>query len=779
MAEWVDDPDGADRVRGGPTYSGGTAPAFHRLPFYAPAGTEGTYSIVRRRSIHPRRGTVKGFPVQVPRRVSPARMRYAAQMLDGPSRPPAVPAGAVFCEETGEWEIGARDAEGRRHGPTRAYRRDGTLASEHGYLDGLLEGRFRRFHPDGTVAREGTFRGGKPHGRVVAAGSTSPSPELLQSCCVPRTAWRLETDFDEGVVRDVRWYDRAGVHILPSGNPHPLRPDQVPAEARYDEEQQRWILAAHDPAGRADGVWRRWSETGTLRERDEHRAGQAHGLSQRWDSAGTLVEESTWRDGRRDGLYRRVAVPPGRYQDPRVHEERGVFAQDEPVGRWSLHDRAGGVVRELDLGVPADEPGLTGSPALADVARAGEEWEQQARALEAAGRPGEALLAAARAAAVAGDVAFLRSRHARLAPALTGEAARDLAADAVKRAGGRRGPLVSALARGGDVPALLRALASVPGAAERVALALVDAALLMAPDRHECRTTRALILLQLGRPDDARADAAALPADWGESRAFIETYARIIFPEFAFWPATTDIRTQLTDVPPAPEQPLETLREQAQKYATRLRALRGAVAQKLGVTDGGPERPPPWLPPDLLALLPDGPAPLDAWEFEEIVIDDDGPHEEGSGGAEAAAAQPAVVTVDERLELGDPGTATIPALMRAARREWNALCWLCWSAGLDRVALPDAVRPPPAFGHAAAMSVERLWRCRDKLSTAGLRALTQHVPGFTWEGIEIDDLPPVLVEIARDEHLELRALFFWLCDAGVQSPWQDNLRAQD
>jgi len=118
----------------------------------------------------------------------------------------------------------------------------------------------------------------------------------------------------------------------------------------------------------------------------------------------------------------------------------------------------------------------------------------------------------------------------------------------------------------------------------------------------------------------------------------------------------------------------------------------------------------------------------------------------------------------------------LPGLLRAARAEWSALTWLCWSVGLDRVALPAALSPPPDFGKACGMSVERLWRCEDKVITGGLRALSQKVPGFSWEGIAVDELPPLLAEIATDDYRELRALFFWLCDAGVQSLWQDNLR---
>jgi hypothetical protein len=107
------------------------------------------------------------------------------------------------------------------------------------------------------------------------------------------------------------------------------------------------------------------------------------------------------------------------------------------------------------------------------------------------------------------------------------------------------------------------------------------------------------------------------------------------------------------------------------------------------------------------------------------------------------------------------------------------MCWLCWSAGLDRVARPEAIRPPADFGQAAGMSIERLWRSRDRLITGGLRAMTQGLPGFIWEGTDIDALSPVLVEFAAEEYLEMRAVFYWLCDEGVQSPWQDNLRVPD
>jgi hypothetical protein len=187
---------------------------------------------------------------------------------------------------------------------------------------------------------------------------------------------------------------------------------------------------------------------------------------------------------------------------------------------------------------------------------------------------------------------------------------------------------------------------------------------------------------------------------------------------------------------------------------------------------------PPWLPPDPSALLPDGPAPLEAWEFEEVIEDDedpDAPDEEARDAAPEPEAK--LVKADERLPL-DAATP-LPTLLRHARREWVGLAWMCWAVGLDRVALPDAIRAPAAFGQAAGLSIERLWRCRDRLITGSLRAMTQGVPGFQWQGIEIDLMPPLLAEIAAEEYREMRAVFYWLCDEGVQSPWQENVRTID
>jgi hypothetical protein len=687
-----------------------------------------------------------------------------------PPRPEAIPTDAAWSVQTDEWELVPRDPKGKPEGLARAWRADGTLSGEYEYRAGERHGTFKRFHPDGSIAREGLYVAGQQHGTMIAHGYDGPgmTPEPLQSCCVPPGAWQLQNDFEHGRLVEVRWYDRSGIHILRSGAPHPPRPESVPREASFDESSDRWVRAIPSSAGNPDGAWLRWARDGVLRERDECRGGKAHGLCQRFDAAGNLTEESEWCGGCRSGRYRRIGVPADVYVDARVHEERGAFDRDQAVGSWSLLDAAGTQLHTFELGAVLDDERLRGSPALADAAPSAttETWLGVARDMEGARRPAEAILATARAAAASAEGAPLRAILERLALPQKTTNALNTATGLVARAEGRLDLIANGVLLGGDAVSLLRALAASLTGRERVALDLVDAALLLAPDRDDCLVTRALLNIHIGRPDAARADAASLPARFAEQRAFLDGYVQIIFGAFPFAPARTEIRTRFPDVPKGPEQPLEKVREQIQKYATRLGLLRAAVLARLP-----PGAPPAWSPPDATNLLPVGPVELESWEFEEIV--EDGPDKAVSG----APTEPTLVTVDETLTIDS--AASLPALICSARRDWNGLCWLCWGAGLDRVALPDTIEAPADFGLAAGMSVEHFWRCRDQIITGGLRAMTQGVPSFHWEGFEIDQLPLVLAEIAAAELREMRAVFYWLCDAGIQSPWQDNVRTAD
>jgi hypothetical protein len=332
----------------------------------------------------------------------------------------------------------------------------------------------------------------------------------------------------------------------------------------------------------------------------------------------------------------------------------------------------------------------------------------------------------------------------------------------VKAAEGNITLLVNGLLRGADPALIFRSIASACPGTSRASLDFVDAAILLAPERDHNYVTRTLIDLSLGDPESARIDTDRLSDDYREQRDLLESYRRVLFPTFDFWPARARFDSLLTDLPEEPCQSLSKIRDAIQKCATRLQVVRRLIGEQV-------RGAPAWQLPDLSMLLPRGPAHLER-RVIEIAFDDEEPVANGNHG-EADTIE--TVQVDETLDLAGLDVA---ALMRRARADWNALTWLCWAAGLDHVGLPDRVAPPPNFAEAVGMAIERHWRSRDKLTTSGLRALTKGVRGFEWEGMQIDSMPAFLAEIVAQEYTDLRAVFFFLCDDRQESPWQDNLR---
>jgi len=94
--------------------------------------------------------------------------------------------------------------------------------------------------------------------------------------------------------------------------------------------------------------------------------------------------------------------------------------------------------------------------------------------------------------------------------------------------------------------------------------------------------------------------------------------------------------------------------------------------------------------------------------------------------------------------------------------------------------MPPVVRRAATTAPGAALvdgaRTFRFWRCRDRVHTQGMGAQTQGVPGFEWNGVDIDELPGSLTNMAMFEYQEMQALMYWLTDAEVLLPWQDNLR---
>jgi antitoxin component YwqK of YwqJK toxin-antitoxin module len=680
-----------------------------------------------------------------------------------PERPASVPARAVFVETTGEWIVGPFDEKGSCLGEHRSYRADGSIAVACRYEHGVLDGPYRRFHPNGELARECSYKEGKLEGEVQAFGSRGPTTESLRSCCVPPGAFRLEARYENGSRVFERFFDEEGRRLLPDGAPFPEKPSHLPDEAELDEWARRWytVVQSSDEERRS---LRFWSSDGVLCEERQTWAGKLHGVVRTYDVKGALAEEAHYENDVRRGPYRRVKPAPGVYADRRIREERGSFGGELAVGVWEYFDESGEVVRTADLGVA--ELDAATSPAFHPKSASPERWRQIACDLTAAHRTGEALLALARASASSSDGDGLRRAMDELRPPLNEREATAVALRAIEKADGKLDLLLNALVRGGEPAAMLRIIGASCPKATRASLDFVNAAILLAPAWDQCKVTRALVRLSLGDPEGARLDGEALGDAYAEQRKFLHDYRRILFPKFDFWPAHARFDSLVADLPEEPCQPLQRIRATIQKCATRLTLMRGAIVELLGSE-------PSWHMPDVSALLPNGPVPLERRMFQVVLDDEDPPQVALAAGSAEATESVEQVLLDETLALSGREVAS---LMRLVRADWTSLTWLCWSAGLDRVGLPDRLAPPPNFSQAIGMAIERQWRALDKLTSGGLIALTKGVRPFEWEGLDIDFVPPALAEIIAHEYTDLRAVFFFLCDDRQESPWQDNLR---
>ncbi|WP_338867337.1 thioredoxin [Myxococcus stipitatus] len=638
--------------------------------------------------------------------------------------PPGVHPDAEWDEGDSEWVHGTTDAKGRKQGPFKYWRADGTLCNECVYENGKPHGPFKRFHESGEVSQDGEFVKGDIHGPRAWYASEKYTTERMHENGVSLSVRKTVMTYDHGRVVDVKHYDGQGRRVVPStGEPYPDRPKGVPLEAEYREDMNQWSHVNLDVAG------------------------ERHGLSRFWLPTGELLWEAEYVDGSRQGLFRSLANDE--YQDPRVRFDEGRFDQGEACDAWTLLDEDRAVVLSRDLGVAQFEEELSASQVLSNLPRPASAWREYAETCLKARKHREALLAMARAVASDQQVAPMLELLERVTLPRTPRNARGTAAEVLENASNSWEAMAGALVRGGDAGMLLRACAVLLDQSDkpRAALDFVNAALLLSPERADFLFTRGLILLNMGLDAHALKDAEGLKKAEPDSASFLGAYTRSLFPVFDFWPAKETPHSTYDNLPEAPAQTLMAIQRVVQKYATRLQKIRTELQGRFkpGVSL-------PWMPPDMSALLPQGPV--------ELVEDEVEVGEES-------------VSVDESLAVAGVG---LPDLIRFARGDWSALTWLLWSCGETKLVMPKKVISPENFGHAAGMSSQRLWRARDRRVTGGRGAKASGAASFEFEGVDIDAVPSQLVGIIEQHYSETQAMFYWLADSDNVSPWQDNLR---
>lgn len=642
-------------------------------------------------------------------------------MSETPVRPESVPSDAWWDASDQEWVLGPKDDDGQLHGEVSYWRPDGTLCCRCDHEHGQAHGQSCRFHESGELSQTCSFVRGELHGTRSWFSIEGPTTENTRPPGVPEAVMKSEMDYDMGDVTAVRHFDGDGCRLCADGTRFPDRPESLPEGAWWDERADLWKEGRANADAEKIGAWQHWDRDGLLLRRCVFEADGLHGPA--WER----VEPDTLR------LQGAVAA-------------RGRYHENVRVGSWEFLDAAEQLVGAFDYGDPVggDEELVF----LDDASRPAAAWLDLAGRYGAQRNLGLWLATLGRAAGAGGDVTQIRGAIAARPAPWTAEAAMHRAQE-----GDSVGDIIDALAAGADVPACLRAMAIQLDQHERshAALEFIDAAMMLAPDRADYAFTRGLVNMSLGHADAARADAARIPDE--DQRGFLQLYAKVLFPVFDFWPNREEPHTHYDGLPDAPSQPLPAIVALLGKYATRVQQIRGAMLEHDSVSEDTP-----WMVPDVSALIPKGPVALGTDRFE--IPDPEDPDE------------PYVVDIDETLELGD----ALPDLLRSARAEWHALCWLLWSTGADRIELPTRMNPPKKFGEAAGMAPARFWRCRDRVHMQGMGAQTQGIPGFEWNGVDIDELPGSLTNMAMFEYQEMQALMYWLTDAEVRSPWQDNLR---
>ncbi|HSI04144.1 MAG: toxin-antitoxin system YwqK family antitoxin [Myxococcota bacterium] len=686
-------------------------------------------------------------------------------------RPAGVPAEAKWVEDDKEWMLGSVSAEGRKQGPYKFWRADGTLCNECNMVDGQPHGPFKRFHENGEVSQEGSFENGELHGTRTWFSTESETTERMHEGRMSKNVWRSEMDYVRNTVVAVRHFDKAGQRLLPSGEPFPERPASVSAEAEYHEKQEQWASGNAREDHSKVGRWRYWYKDGTPKEDLTYVDGKKSGPAKSFHENGQVSDEGAYTDDERHGIWKRYGEDGkllleatfkegslhGRYTDwdpdlASTYVAEGVLGllseYDEglPSGGWHLLGASNKRLLSRDFGAIADHETLVESPALANVRKSAVEWLAVAETCMRERRFAEAIVAHARAAGRSAKVEQLTATIAKLALPATAEGAERLAGEILESASEHYPDLLAGFLRGASPASLCRALAIAADKADQAftALDLINAALLLAPEHKDFLFTRGLVLMRLGLPEQVKLDVQELATVQEGSAAFLGDYNRVLFRKFDFWPSTQTPETYYDGLPDGPEQDLEAIRKVIGKYAKRLSLIRRALTKYVR-----PEVP--WMLADLDRLAAGAELVEDSWETDEDES----------------------ISIDETLSLDEH---ELPDLLRMARADWAALTWLCWSVGESTVGLPTAIKAPANFGKACGMAVQRYWRVRDKVHMNGYGARHSNVPGFTWEGIDIDAMHPALAGIAEQEYAEVAAVFRWLTDESNRSPWQDNLR---
>jgi hypothetical protein len=127
-------------------------------------------------------------------------------------RPSKVPRAARYSLRDGWWQVG-NVVEGKPVGAWTTWRQDGSpLFTASFDSKGRLQGAFKRFHPDGSLAREARYSKGKPVGKHVLYRAKGSTDDVFPSAD-PR-AWQLALLFEAGKESSRTPLDERGAELV-------------------------------------------------------------------------------------------------------------------------------------------------------------------------------------------------------------------------------------------------------------------------------------------------------------------------------------------------------------------------------------------------------------------------------------------------------------------------------------------------------------------------------------------------------------------------------------
>ncbi|ROO29957.1 hypothetical protein SAOR_01980 [Salinisphaera orenii MK-B5] len=208
-------------------------------------------------------------------------------------------------------EVGTRNLAGERNGLAVGFSRDGDLAYETPYVDGVMQGMGRRY-----------VRGELRHLTPLVDGKSEG----------------IQTTYRDGRIRKLMEL-------------HDGKIDGVVEEYGYGRSPQVLTRRAHYRAGKLNGWERIWSLEGALLKETQYVDDKKNGVERRWEdqAAGHLDAVYHYRDGKLYGLLQE-------YSGGRLDEER-VLGDDKRRLRRTQFWPIKGSPRKVEERIDTDEQG--------------------------------------------------------------------------------------------------------------------------------------------------------------------------------------------------------------------------------------------------------------------------------------------------------------------------------------------------------------------------------------------------------------------------------------